>query len=129
MARTPGANTASPQVKIAAVRLVRSGMSRSAVGRTMGLSASTISRWWRLARKGGANALFPRPVSGRPRKLPEKDLRRLAADLRGRPSAVGLRAERWTLALVADLIRREFGVAYHPSHVSRLLRGARLAYD
>ena len=35
--------------------------------------------------------------------------------------AWGFRGDRWTRARVAQLLRREFGVRYHPAHVSRLL--------
>src|SRR2546425_13359241 len=123
MARTHGAKTKSTDVKIAAVRLVRSGMSQTAVASAFAVHPSTVSRWWRLARTGGANALARRPVSGRPSKLPPKELRRLAALLGQPPSQHGLEGHRWTLALVAELIRRTFGVTYHPSHVWRLVHG------
>lgn len=36
--------------------------------------------------------------------------------------AHGFRGEVWTCARVAEVIRREFGVSYHPAHVSRLLK-------
>jgi hypothetical protein len=37
----------------------------------------------------------------------------------------GFRGEAWTCERVAGLIRREFGVSYHPAHVSRLLKALR----
>jgi len=37
------------------------------------------------------------------------------------PRAAGYPTELWTLARVANIIRRVFGVRYHPSHVWRLL--------
>ena len=36
--------------------------------------------------------------------------------------AHGFRGELWTCERVAIVIRREFGVSYHPAHVSRLLK-------
>jgi transposase len=42
---------------------------------------------------------------------------------RGAP-AYGFRGEVWTCARVAEVIRREFGVLYHPAHVSRLGLGS-----
>jgi transposase len=41
---------------------------------------------------------------------------------RGAP-AWGFRGDRWTRERVAAVIRREFGVSYHPAHISRLLAG------
>ena len=36
--------------------------------------------------------------------------------------AYGFVGDVWTTPRVADVIEREFGVRYHPAHVSRLLR-------
>ncbi|HKZ98160.1 MAG TPA: helix-turn-helix domain-containing protein [Thermoplasmata archaeon] len=121
MARTKGARTRTFDVKVAAVRLLRSGMAQAAVAEAFDVDPSTVSRWWALARRGGANALMRRPVSGRPRKLPLKDLTRILAVLREKPSRHGFPGSRWSPRHVAQLIRRETGVSYHPSHVSRLL--------
>jgi transposase len=37
-------------------------------------------------------------------------------------SAHGFRGDVWTCERVAEVIRKEFGVVYHPAHVSRLLK-------
>ena len=39
--------------------------------------------------------------------------------------AHGFRGELWTCERVATVIRKEFGVGYHPAHVSRLLKALR----
>jgi transposase len=39
--------------------------------------------------------------------------------------AHGFRGEAWTCERVAIVIRREFGMSYHPAHVSRLLKALR----
>jgi transposase len=36
--------------------------------------------------------------------------------------AHGFRGEVWTCQRVAQVIKREFGVGYHPAHVSRILK-------
>jgi len=36
--------------------------------------------------------------------------------------AFGFRGDVWTSAGVAEVIKREFGVQYHPAHCSRILR-------
>ena len=38
--------------------------------------------------------------------------------------AFGFRGDVWTAKRVATVIRREFGVRYHPNHVGKLLRAA-----
>jgi hypothetical protein len=39
--------------------------------------------------------------------------------------AHGFRGEIWTCERVAQVVRKEFGVSYHPAHVSRLLEAPR----
>jgi transposase len=41
--------------------------------------------------------------------------------------AYGFRGEVWTCERVAQVILKEFGVSYHPAHVSRLVRGLGLS--
>jgi transposase len=36
--------------------------------------------------------------------------------------AHGFRGEVWTCKRVAKVIKREFGIVYHPAHVSRILK-------
>src|SRR5215207_5547987 len=45
---------------------------------------------------------------------------RLRELLAGGAKAYGFRGEVWTCARVAEVIRKEFDVSYHPAHVSRL---------
>ncbi len=45
---------------------------------------------------------------------------------RGAP-AYGFRGDVWTCERVAEVILKEFGVSYHPAHVSRLLKKSRLS--
>ena len=47
--------------------------------------------------------------------------------LAGGAKAYGFRGEVWTCARVAEVIRKEFGVSYHPAHVSRLLKALSLS--
>jgi len=41
--------------------------------------------------------------------------------------AYGFRGEVWTCSRVVEVIRKEFGVSYHPAHISRLLKALRLS--
>jgi transposase len=67
-------------------------------------------------------ALRPRTSPGAPARLSARPLAPLPALLaRGAP-AFGLLGDGWTRARVAEVIKREFGVAYHPDPVGRLLR-------
>jgi len=59
--------------------------------------------------------------AGRPPRLSRAQRARLERVLLKGPRAAGYPTELWTLARVAEVIRRLFGVRYHPSHVWRLL--------
>ncbi len=62
------------------------------------------------------------PAPGAPARLRAEQLAQLPALLvRGAP-AFGFIGDVWTRARVAEVIKRQFGVTYHPDHVGRLLR-------
>ncbi|MFQ5907747.1 MAG: helix-turn-helix domain-containing protein [Thermoplasmata archaeon] len=126
MGRRKGARTRPTELRIAAVRLVRSGVAQCRVAEAFDVDPSTVSRWCRLARTGGLNALARRPVTGRPRKVSDQALRELPLLLADDPSTHGLPGHRWNLSLVTELIMQRYGVRYHPSHVGRLLRSLRV---
>ena len=129
MGRRRGSKTRTTEVRVAAVRLVGAGVAQRAVAEAFDVDPSTVSRWCRLAREGGLNALARRPVTGRPRKLSNRALTELPRLLMDNPSVYGLRGRRWNLARVTDLIQRRYGVSYHPSHVGRLLRFLHVRLD
>ena len=65
------------------------------------------------------------PQAERPRKLDPSDYPRLWEILLEGAVAYGFPNELWTLRRIAGVIRREFGVHYHPSHVWKILRKAK----
>lgn len=129
MPRTPGAKTSTVSTRVSAVRLVRSGFSQTRAARDLGVSQSAVSRWVRLARTGGLNALSRPQRSPRQRRLAPEGLKALRRLLRKPPEAYGLRGGGWTVAKIADLVRRELCVRYHPSHVWKVLRAHGVRYD
>jgi transposase len=63
-----------------------------------------------------------RTSPGRPPKLAPEQRAQLPTLLAQGAEAFGFRGDLWTTPRIADLIYRQFGVRYHPAHVSRLLR-------
>lgn len=61
-----------------------------------------------------------RPIPG-PSELTVAERQRLAEIVRAGPLSAGFTTDWWTCKRVAEVIRREFGVTYHPDHVGRLL--------
>jgi transposase len=89
----------------------------------LGVSKGAVSQWMKRAEQEGIEALKHRPPPGAKARLSEDERAKLPELLaRGAP-AHGFRGEVWTCARVAEVIRKEFGVSYHPAHVSRLVLG------
>jgi len=106
-----------------AVQLLRAGQPMSAVAQQVQASVSSVWRWWQTYQRAGPRGLRPTPTPGRPPRLSEGQLRTLEKILAQGPRRVGYPTDLWTLARVAQVIRREFGIRYNPSHVWRLLTG------
>jgi transposase len=54
-------------------------------------------------------------------RLSEKQRAKLVKLLRAGPRKAGFDSDLWTTRRVAELIEREFGVAYHSTHAGRLM--------
>jgi len=98
-----------------AVSLFRSGLSRAAVARELGVSRATAGRWYRAWRFGGRSP-------GRPPRLKPSAALRVSELLRAGPRTQGFELDAWSAAAVALLIERETGARYHRRHIGRLLR-------
>ena len=111
------------QRRLRALRLLGEGFAPVEVARQIGVDRRSVRRWKAAARKGGTPAVAAKPASGRPRRLVARDLTRLRRMLVKGAQAAGLPTDLWTCPRVSWLIQRQFGVHYHPAHVSRLLHG------
>jgi transposase len=102
--------------------LKEQGWKQTAIAAALGVTPGAVSQWLKRARTQGVQALRGHPAAGpTPRLTPEQQAQIRALLARGAP-AWGFVGEVWTCKRVAEVIRRTFGVAYHPAHVYRLLR-------
>lgn len=106
---------------MSAAKLFRQGRSQADVARQLGVSRQAVSRWHAAWVAGGAKALRGAGRVGRKSKLSGDELCRLEAILLAGAPAQGYETDLWTLKRIAQLIRREFQVAYHPGHVWKVL--------
>lgn len=112
--------------RLRAFELKREGWSQQRVAEALGVSKGAVSQWMKRARQGGGvQALKRQPAPGARPRLSEEQRAKMAELLERGAEAHGFRGEVWTCARVAEVIRREFGVVYHPAHVSRLLKALR----
>jgi transposase len=108
--------------RMRAADLFEKRVSQADIGRELEVSHQTVSDWHEKWKTGGKGALKRTGVPGRPPKVNEKDLTKVARALEKGPRANGFPTELWTLARVADVIEEVTGVTYHPGHVWRVLR-------
>lgn len=105
----------------AGVILLKKGCAQADVARELGVSRQAVHEWWVAYKRGGLRALWHRKAPGRPRRLTtgqRKDLLKLLAQ---GALKLGFPTDLWTLKRVAQVIRREFGITFHLSHVHRIL--------
>lgn len=109
--------------RLRAFELKQEGWSQQSIARALGVGKSAVSQWMKRAREGGGKeALRKRFSPGAPPRLDADQRARLFRLLDKGAVAHGFRGEVWTCQRVAQLIKREFGVGYHPAHVSRILK-------
>jgi transposase len=112
--------------RLRAFELKQQGWSQQRIAEALGVSKGAVSQWMKRARDGGGvEALKRRPAPGALPRLSEEQRAKLPELLERGAEAHGFRGEVWTCERVAIVIRREFGVIYHPAHVSRLLKALR----
>jgi transposase len=113
--------------RLRAWELKQEGWKQQDIARALGVSKGAVSQWMKRAKQEGVEALKHRPPPGAQPRLSEGERAKLPEFLaRGAP-AYGFRGEVWSCGRVAEVIRKEFGVTYHPAHVSRLVRALGLS--
>jgi transposase len=111
--------------RLRAFELKKEGWSQQEIADALGVSKGAVSQWMRRAREGGVQALKRKPAPGAVPRLSDQQRAKIPELLEMGAEAHGFRGDVWTCARVAEVIRREFGVSYHPAHVSRLLGALR----
>jgi transposase len=107
--------------RMLAAELFGQGMGPAEVARRLGVTVGATSQWRKKWQRAGREALRSRPHPGSRPKLPHGRRRELEEMLLQGARVHGFSTELWTLARVVELIRRQFGVTYDPSQVSRIL--------
>jgi transposase len=124
-------STKSPQLdwregrRRRAWELKEAGWKQQDIAAALGVTPGAVSQWLKRARERGVEGLRRHPAPGRQPRLTAEQVARLPALLEPGAEAYGFRGQVWTCKRVGEVIRRTFGVVYHPAHVSRLLHTVR----
>jgi transposase len=103
-----------------AVALGERGESPAVIARILGVARPSVYRWLKLA-AAGPEGLAAHPHPGPLSRLTAEQHRALEHLLLQGAPAHGWETDRWTCKRVAEVIRRTFGIAYHPEHVRKIL--------
>jgi len=113
--------------RLRAWELKREGWPQQRIAEALGVSKGAVSQWMKRAHQGGVQALKRQPAPGASPRLSEEQRTKLPELLERGAEAHGFRGNVWTCKRVAIVILKEFGISYHPAHVSRLLKKMRLS--
>ena len=101
------------QVRLAAADQIDAGASDREVAQRFGVTRMSANRWRRALAAGGRAALMSKGPGGGPCKLTPAQVSELEAVLEAGPAVWGWDEDQcWTLARIAEVVRRRFGVTY-----------------
>jgi putative transposase len=103
-------------------RLLKAGkLTKAEIARQLGVTRASVGAWAKVIEADGLQGLRRRKSSGRASKLTAEHKKRLKRLLDRGALASGYLTDRWTLVRVCELIKKEFGISYHPNSIKRVL--------
>jgi transposase len=104
-----------------AVQRVNEGWTQKDVAAFLGVNPVTVNKWVRVYRAAGDDGLAATPHPGRTPFLTAEQEADVMTWLTQKPTSFGFATDLWTARRVAELIRRKFGVEYHPNYLREWL--------
>jgi len=108
--------------RLHAMLLVAQGMSCRKAAALLGDSPRTVQYWVRRFEEEGLSGLVDDERRGRPRRLNEEQLDRIASVLRDSPSQAGMPANLWDGKTVSAFILKEWNIVLGVRQCQRLFR-------
>jgi transposase len=106
-----------------AVKAAREGATVASIATAFGVSTRTVFSWLAQFAEGGQNALLAKPIPGRPPKISADEMRWIAQAVRDNsPQQFKFEFGLWTLSLISELIKRQFGKSLALASVSRVMK-------
>ncbi len=108
--------------RLQALALRQKGWKQTEIAEALGVTDVAVSQWFRMVDRQDATALRARSHPGRPPEWTCEQKNLIPDLLSHGAEAYGFRGDVWTNARVAKVIKGEWSVCYHRSHVARLLK-------
>lgn len=109
-------------LRYAAIRLHEDGVGVDVIAKSFNVTKKAVYEWIQRYNAGGIDALRSRKAPGPAPMLDEKQFEELVTLLRCPATELGYATDLWSGPRVRHLIKKRFGVAYHPKHMPRFLR-------
>lgn len=119
--RSKGSASALEALRRRAVARVLAGQTQVVVAGSLGVHPVTLAKWMARHRAEGEAGLAAKPTPGRPRFLTSAQEQQVKTWLAQKPTDHGFRTDLWSARRIVELIRRRFGVAFHPASMRRWL--------
>ena len=119
--RSKGSASALEALRRQAVARVLAGRTQASVAEGLGVHPVTVAKWMARHRTEGEDGLTAKPTPGRPRFLTPDQERHVKSWLSQKPTEHGFRTDLWSARRIVELIRRKFGVTFHPASMRRWL--------
>ena len=119
--RPSGSQELLEERRIRALDYMSEGLQPVEIARKLGVDRRSVRRWKASFLSGGREAVRAKPMRGRPSRLGQKEKKRLESILLRGARLAGFSTDLWTCPRVVHVIKRNFGVHYHPDHIGRVL--------
>jgi transposase len=120
--RSKGSPAELEHRRLLAMRRLLDGDSTEEVAAFLEVDQRSVQRWLRAFEQHGWEGLVARPAVGRPRKLSRIQEKIVMRWLQESPTKFGFATELWSCQRLAQLIREEWGIVFHPEYLPRWLR-------
>ena len=110
------------ELRMRAVRSVQEGESPEVVARSLRITSRAMYRWLAAYRRGGWGALKAKPLAGRPPKLNAQAMQWIYNTVTQKnPLQMKFEFALWTRQMIAQLIKKKYGIKLAANSVGRLL--------
>jgi transposase len=116
-------------VRLQAGELILRDFDNEEIADILDVSLSSLKRWRKKVESDGLAALARKSGSGRPAELTQDQFSELKTIILQGAKSSGYLTDCWTSRIVADLIRKKWGVEYSTSNVRKILSKLGLSYQ